>query len=503
MYHPPGEYVTDFCIVHSKIDGLYHLFHIRGERWTWPVGYREIDLGHAVSSDLRLWTPQEPVLPAGPPGSWDEAGNWAPDIIEVGGVYYLYYTGSDARNNQKIGLAISTDLYTWHKHPHNPVVEPGPWSDRAVGRDVAGRDAMVYADTERNRYLMYYTATMADGRACIALAQSQDLIRWEDMGPAYIEEDRTYNRCESAYLVRRDHRYYLFYSAKGGPKSKGFSPQAFDHFDIVYLVSDDPTGNWVKPHNHQLLEGWSCASEHPTFDGATYMFYIIQEEINGIWGASSLSDPKRLVWLADGTVQIQEYIPDNVERCLLFSGEMDGYDGWVSQGGVWQPAAEGLLSAATGIEDGYLTHTLWGADLALEAELRTEAASIGSLIVRGNPSAFAGYRVSLDYDRQVVGFYLRFPGEPDRLIQERPVALKAGQWHLLKVVVQGDFFDIYVDGGLYIVHHQRIYDSGCFGLHARGSVQFRNVRADRYIDPEGAVADWNSHCRPRHLFPAG
>lgn len=55
MYHHPGEYVTDFCIV--RRDGLYHLFHIRGERWTWPVGYREIDLGHAVSADLRVWTP--------------------------------------------------------------------------------------------------------------------------------------------------------------------------------------------------------------------------------------------------------------------------------------------------------------------------------------------------------------------------------------------------------------------------------------------------------------
>src|SRR5688572_32070057 len=170
IYHYPGEYVTDFCIV--RREGLYHLFHIRGERWTWPVGYREIGLGHAVSTDLRTWTPQEPVLPAGPPGTWDESGNWAPDIIEVEGVYYLYYTGSDRNNNQKIGLATSTDLYTWTKHPANPLVAPGPWSDREVGRDVAGRDGMVYFDPAGRRYLMYYTATMVDGRACLALAGS-------------------------------------------------------------------------------------------------------------------------------------------------------------------------------------------------------------------------------------------------------------------------------------------------------------------------------------------
>ncbi len=43
MYHFPGEYVTDFCIVQRA--GIYHLFHIRGERWTWPVGYRELVFG--------------------------------------------------------------------------------------------------------------------------------------------------------------------------------------------------------------------------------------------------------------------------------------------------------------------------------------------------------------------------------------------------------------------------------------------------------------------------
>lgn len=498
MYHHPGEYVTDFCII--RRDGLYHLFHIRGERWTWPVGYREIDLGHAISADLRIWTPQEPVLPVGPPGSWDEAGNWAPDIIEVEGAYYLYYTGSDRRNNQKIGLATSTDLYTWTKHPANPLVEPGPWSDRTVGHDVACRDAMVYADLEGGRYLMYYTATMADGRGCIALAGSQDLVNWQDMGPTYIEEDRTYNRCESAYLVPHDDRYYLFYSAKGGPKSKGFSPDAFDHFDIVYLISDDPARGWTKPPNHQLLEKWSCASEHPTFDGTTYMLYILQEEINGIWGASRLSDPKRLAWQADGTVQIHEYVPDNVKRRFLFSSKSDNFAPWVQHGGEWSAGKEGRLSAPLGAGEAYLMDTLWGADLAIEAEVRAEDGSVASLIVRGNPSAMAGYRISLDFARNVVGFYLRFPAAADRVIQERTVSLQPGRWHHLKVVVQGAFFDIYVDGALYIVYHQSLYDSGCFGLHARGPVTFRRVQAYINDGPEAILQDWERRCWPRHLF---
>ncbi len=514
MYHFPGEYVTDFCIVQHA--GLYHLFHIRGERWTWPVGYRELDLGHATSTDLRTWTPHAPVLPAGPVGAWDESGNWAPDIIEVDGVFYCYYTGSDKNNNQAIGLATSTDLFTWEKHPQNPVVEPGPWSDRAVGRDVACRDAMVYHDAANQRYLLYYTATMADGRACMGLAQSVDLIHWEDVGPTYVEEDRTYNRLESAYLVPHDDKFYLFYSAKGGPKSKGFSPQAFDHFDIVYQVSDNPAGGWVKPPNHTLLEQWTCASEHPTFDGVTYMFYIIQEEIEGVWGASVMSDPKRIAWLPDGTAQIREHVPQHVRKQTLFNSQA-GYDaGWVMHGGEWQGASgkglgaggkeqgtEGVILSPGTDEDAFLMNTLWGRDLVLEAEVYAEETGVASLVVRGNPSAMAGYLISLDFARQTVSFCLRFPGKAeDSVLQERKVALLPEAWHKLKVVVQWKFFEVYVDDVLLIVHDQRVYEDGCFGLHARGAMKFRHVQAYTLDDTQVQTRDWQSRCQPRHLFPS-
>ena len=168
------------------------------------------------------------------------------------------------------------------------------------------------------------------------------------------------------------------------------------------LVSDDPTGGWKKPTNHTLLQGWTCASEHPTFEGVTYMFYIVQEEIQGIWGASVMSDPKKIVWMPDGTVQIQEYVPDNVGRRTLFLSRADSYDAWVPHGGNWRRDKE-VLTAPSRDRDAYLMNTLWGEDLAIEAEMFSAFRETGSLIVRGNPSAFAGYRISLDFERGVVG----------------------------------------------------------------------------------------------------
>lgn len=499
MYHHPGEYVTDFCI--TRRQGVYHLFHIRGERWTWPQGYREIDLGHAVSTDLRLWTPQAPVIPAGRPGAWDEAGVWAPDIVERDGLYHLFYTGSDAAYNQRIGLATSPDLYHWTKHPANPVIAPGPWSDRARGTQVAGRDAMVFADNQAGRYLLYYTATLADGRPCIALASSQNLTEWEDLGPTFVEDDPRYNRCESAYVIEHAGRYYLFYSAKGGPQSKGHPPDSFAHFDIVYLVSDNPTGGWTKPANHELLTQWTCASEHPTFDGTTYMFYVVQEEVAGIWGASVLSDPKRVTWQPDGKVKVVEHLPDNVIRRTLFT-QQTGFAGWVAQPTHWHADDNAVWSAPQDASDATLVNPLWGKDVAVEVEISGGASAVGSLLVRCNPSGTSGYRIGLDFKRQVLGLYLRLFGQPERLIQERAVRVVSGQWHRLKVVVQGHFFDVYVDGELVLVRADRTFDEGGCGVHGQGDMAFRGLTACEYIGPEKLIdPTWTQRTEPRYLFP--
>ena len=228
--------------------------------------------------------------------------------------------------------------------------------------------------------------------------------------------------------------------------------------------------------------------------------YIVQEAINGIWGASVLSDPKRIEWLDDGIVRVCEHLPPNVERQSLFDSRQDRFADWVSHGGTWVTEPNGEVVAPNSGGDTFFINTLWGRDLAWKAEFRLSATSAASLIVRGNPSAMAGYRIGLDCERGVVGLYRLFPAQPETTIQERSITLTNEQWHTLKVVVQGDFMDVYVDDTL-LVRHERTYTEGCFGLHARGLVQVRNLCAERYIGPEGTTPDWERHCRPHHLFP--
>jgi hypothetical protein len=257
----------------------------------------------------------------------------------------------------------------------------------------------------------------------------------------------------------------------------------------------------VKPANHELLTEWTCASEHPTFDGTTYMFYVIQEEVAGVWGASVLSDPKVVTWKTDGTVKLIEHLPATVARRTLYS-QHAGFAGWVAQPSAWQTTDEWGWHPPVGVPAATLVNPLWGKDVAVEVELRGAAGATGSLLVRCNPSGTSGYRFSLDLARHVLSLHLCLFQKPDQLIQERAIRLTPDDWHKLKVVAQGQFFDAYVDDELVLVRADRTFDEGCCGLHGRGEVAFRNLHAYEYLGTNAQLEPpWTRRTEPRHLFP--
>jgi Glycosyl hydrolases family 32 N-terminal domain len=65
------------------------------------------------------------VLPTGPYMSWDEIGASDPYVIRIEPYFYLYYTGLDRGSRQRLGVARSTDGIRWEKLRSNPILEPG------------------------------------------------------------------------------------------------------------------------------------------------------------------------------------------------------------------------------------------------------------------------------------------------------------------------------------------------------------------------------------------
>jgi beta-fructofuranosidase len=174
----------------ARTPGDYHMFFLQAPRILGDPELRHMNasVGHAVSADLSSWTILPDALVPGP-SAWDDLAIWTGSVIERDGLWYMFYTGvssADGGRVQRIGLATSSDLTTWTKHPANPmmaadsrwyeVLDPMArhgyvWRDPWAIRDPngVGFHALIAART---------LSGPADARGVIGHATSDDLISW-------------------------------------------------------------------------------------------------------------------------------------------------------------------------------------------------------------------------------------------------------------------------------------------------------------------------------------
>jgi beta-fructofuranosidase len=149
-------------------------------------------IGHATSANLIDWDYHGTILPLGERGEWDDWTQWTGSVTRHDGNNSLFYTGrsrSESSNVQRIGLAVSDDLYHWTKSPNNPLVQAvAPWyeaPDPDGSKRSDCRDPWIIRFD--NRWLMYYTASAAGGRpdryGVVGLAISDDLLHWTPAPP--------------------------------------------------------------------------------------------------------------------------------------------------------------------------------------------------------------------------------------------------------------------------------------------------------------------------------
>lgn len=109
-----------------KIDGQYRM-------WYHSIDKNLIRrIGYATSSDGIKWAeyPKNPILEPGGPLAWDAGGVGEPIVVRVGSEYYMYYMRTVG--NHGVGLATSHDGINWTKYWGNPVLTAGPpgsWDD--------------------------------------------------------------------------------------------------------------------------------------------------------------------------------------------------------------------------------------------------------------------------------------------------------------------------------------------------------------------------------------
>ncbi|RLC34709.1 MAG: glycosyl hydrolase family 32, partial [Candidatus Nealsonbacteria bacterium] len=228
-YSPANSYMWDFWLVKKK--DLYHIYYLQAPRSIQnpDVRHSVASVGHAVSKDLEIWKEDGTVLEAGPEGSWDDTSIWTGSVIEKNDKYYMFYTSRSKREAgkiQRIGVAISEDLYVWEKYGNNPVMEADPnWYEKADISDEElehWRDPFIIYNREDKFYYAFICARVNhrdyNGRGCIARAKSRDLLGWEVMSPA--TDAGNFYEMEVPDLHFKNGRWYLLFTTSSAAYSE-------------------------------------------------------------------------------------------------------------------------------------------------------------------------------------------------------------------------------------------------------------------------------------------
>jgi len=180
--------------------------------------------GVASSEDGLTWrrAKKEPILSVHQPdcGKWEKDCIYQPWLLEHKGHYFNFYNAANGGTEQ-LGLATSTDILHWKRHPQNPVIPNGP---RGSYNQKFSSDGKAFRD--KDHWVMFFFG-VGRGGAHIMAAFSRDLYHWTvDPEPLYKSGgnpsglDKKYAHKISLIWNPRNETYYMFYNAVGN-KGRG------------------------------------------------------------------------------------------------------------------------------------------------------------------------------------------------------------------------------------------------------------------------------------------
>lgn len=215
------QWVWDFWIADTGTE--FHCFYLQAPRSLIDPDLRHehATVGHAVSVNLIDWRRAEDALLPGPAGAWDDRAIWTGSVVHANGAWHMLYTGTSTVEDgavQRIGLATSTDLRSWSRHPLNPLIEAdGRWyeqHDPAIWPHLAWRDPWIVRDEGGGGWHALITARAKSGpsnrRGVIGHAQSSDLVNWTVRPP--LSSPVRFHHLEVPQVFRIADRWHLLFS---------------------------------------------------------------------------------------------------------------------------------------------------------------------------------------------------------------------------------------------------------------------------------------------------
>jgi beta-xylosidase len=186
-------------------------------------------------------------------GSWAKPGfTWAPEVLQLGDKYLLYYTASDRRKNaQCIGVAVAPDpLGPFVDDAAEPIV-----CQTALGGSI---DADAFRDEDGKLYLYFKNDGNRVGQHTAIWAQQLSPDGLSVIGQAHelIHDDKSWEQrlVEAPTMVRTPAGYQLFFSAAyfGWNEGQDLSPYA-----MGYATCAGPLGPCKKSPDSPILHSFN------------------------------------------------------------------------------------------------------------------------------------------------------------------------------------------------------------------------------------------------------
>lgn len=166
----------------QKWDGKYWLAYHAYPGEGFESGPASIGLAWTTDENLFDWHRlPEPVLMPDDGADWESGGLYKECLLEHEGTLYLFYNAKNIADPhasgphrwiEQTGYAVSQDMVSWTRMPHNPVlpVSPGRWDSIFASEPCVLHDG--------RHWVMYYFGF--DGKhAQDGIAYSDDLVHWE------------------------------------------------------------------------------------------------------------------------------------------------------------------------------------------------------------------------------------------------------------------------------------------------------------------------------------
>jgi hypothetical protein len=186
----------------------------------------------------------------------------------------MFYTGVNEFYAQATGIAVSEDLFTWHKIPSNPIYTPDPsWAAWSSSSWSNSRDPYVIRDAQGTWHLLT-TAWTNQSEGAISHATSTDLVTWTDQGPLFVHPGpKAWHVLESANVHQVNGKWHLTFTEQNVGGSS-------------YLQADAIHGPWDynarQPFDaghatelYQVGDQWML-SRHTTFSFEGASRYVIK-----------------------------------------------------------------------------------------------------------------------------------------------------------------------------------------------------------------------------------